>query len=100
MSVSTVNDFEPAKQLVDELALALSQARGLSLDEALANVRPIVAHLQQQYGGDEMYIPRPGRVYPTAEIVEAFKRGEPVKRICARYGISRRTYFSLMAAHR
>jgi len=93
-------DFEPAKRLVDELAMALVQARGVSFEQAVAHVRPIVAYLQQQYGGDEMYIPRPGRTYPVADIVAATRRGDGVKRICSQFGISRRTYFWLMAQHR
>lgn len=92
--------FEPAKTLVDELACALVEAQGVSFDQAVAYVRPIVAYLQQQYGGDEMYIPRPGRIYPVADIVEATRLRVPVKRICSQFGISRRTYFWLMAQHR
>lgn len=99
-TVTEQASFEPAKKLVDEMALALMQARGMTIEEAIANVRPIVAYLQQQYGGDEMYVPRPGRTYPIADIVDATRRGEGVRRICSRFGISRRTYFWLMAQHR
>jgi|GEM_PF-5831042 len=94
-----VDAIEPAKALLDELTVALAEARGIPHEEALQYVAPIVRHLQQQYGGDEVYIPRPGRSHPVADIIAARRRGDDIRAICIRYSISRRTFYNLMQAH-
>lgn len=86
-----------AQALQDELAMALQEARGLAFDEASRYAEPIVRYLQQQYGGDELYIPQPYQIRDVDEIRAARDRGEPVRETCRRFAISRRTYYRILS---
>lgn len=86
-----------AQALQDELAMALCQAKGLSFDEATTFAEPIVRHLQQQYGGDELYIPQPYVRRNVQEVLAAKESGMTVKDICRQFRLSRRTYFRLLS---
>jgi hypothetical protein len=97
MVQSPMTDFNTAQALQDELAGVLKEAKGMSFDDAVTFAEPIVRYLQQQYGGDELYIPRPGRTYPITEILAARDSGKLVKDICRQYGISRRSYYNLLS---
>ncbi|EIL99136.1 helix-turn-helix domain-containing protein [Rhodanobacter thiooxydans] len=92
-----MTDFVPAQELVDELSLALKEAKGISFDTAVTYVEPIVRHLQQQYGGDELYIPQPYVRRDVSEIIAARNGGMPLKQILRDFNISRRTYYRLLS---
>lgn len=92
-----MTDFLPAQELVDELAMALQEAKGMSLDAATEYAEPIVRYLQQQHGGDELYIPQPYMQRNLAELAADREAGTPVRDIIRKYGISRRTYYRLLS---
>lgn len=92
-----MTDFAPAQELVDELAVALKDAKGIPLDTATAYAEPIVRYLQQQYGGDELYIPQPYMRRDARDLAAEREKGTPVKDILRRYNISRRTYYRLLS---
>lgn len=92
-----MTDFAPAQELVDELAVALKDAKGIPLDTATAYVEPIVRYLQQQYGGDELYIPQPYVRRDATEIIAARNGGMPLKQILHEFGISRRTFYRMLS---
>lgn len=92
-----MNDFVPAQELVAELAVALQEAKGLPYDEATSYAEPIVRYLQQQHGGDELYIPQPYMRRDAAEILAAREAGKSIKEICKQFAVSRRTYYRLLS---
>jgi len=92
-----MTDFAPAQELVDELSVALCDAKGIPLDTAVAYAEPIVRYLQQQYGGDELYIPQPYIRRDAAQIVAARNAGMPLKQILREFGISRRTFYRILS---
>jgi Helix-turn-helix domain of resolvase len=89
--------FNVAEALQDELAVALQESLGLAFDEASRYAAPVVRHLQQQYGGGELYIPQPYIRRNVEEIVAARKAGVPIKTILRDFGISRRTFYRLVS---
>lgn len=90
-------DFAPAQELVDELSNALVQAKGIPLDTAITYVEPLVRYLQQQHGGDELYIPQPYIRRDAQEVVDARNNGMSIEKILRKYNISRRTYYRLLS---
>ena len=86
-----------AEALQDELAAALQESLGLAFDEASRYAAPVVRYLQQQYGGDELYIPQPYMRRNVDDIIAARKAGHPVKKILKDFAISRRTYYRLLS---
>lgn len=92
-----MTDFAPAQELVDELAVALQEAKGISFEAATAYAEPIVRYLQQQHGGADLYIPQPYVRRNVGEIIEAKAAGMTPKEIAHRFGISRRTYYRLLS---
>lgn len=87
-----------AQALQDEIAQALVEAKGVSFDEASTFAEPIVRHLQQQYGGDELYIPQPFMVRDVEDVLAAKSDGMPVREICKRFNMSRRTYYRVLSS--
>lgn len=92
-----MTDFTPAQELVDELAIALQEAKGIPFAQAAEYAEPIVRYLQQQHGGDELYIPQPYMQRNVADLATERERGTPVRDIIRKYGISRRTYYRLLS---
>jgi predicted AlkP superfamily pyrophosphatase or phosphodiesterase len=89
--------FNVAEALQDELAVALQESLGLAFDEASRYAAPVVRYLQQQYGGDELYIPQPYMRRNVEEILAARNAGVPIIRILKDFSISRRTYYRLLS---
>ncbi|MGC1547235.1 MAG: helix-turn-helix domain-containing protein [Rhodanobacter sp.] len=92
-----MTDFIPAQELVSELAVALQEAKGIPFEDAASYAEPIVRYLQQQHGGDELYIPQPYVRRDVSDILAFRDSGLPVKDICRRFAISRRTYYRLLS---
>lgn len=92
-----MTDINVAQALHDELAVALQEAKGIPFDTASEYVEPIVRYLQQQYGGDELYIPQPYMRRDVAEIVAARNKGMQLEKILRDFNISRRTYYRLLS---
>ncbi len=98
------NDASRTLQLQRELVTALCHEKGLSEVEALPFVETIVRCLQSNHGGSRMYIPanQPMRAYDLDAICSEYSAGTPVRSICKKHSISRRTLFRLLdaVAHR
>jgi len=92
-----MTDFIPAQELVSELAAALQEAKGIPYETAAGYAEPIVRHLQQQYGGDELYIPQPYVRRDIRELAAEREKGTPLNVILRKFGISRRTYYRLLS---
>ncbi|MEO5811560.1 MAG: Mor transcription activator family protein [Rhodanobacter sp.] len=92
-----MTDFSPSQALTDELAVALHEAKGVPFDQATEYAEPIVRYLQQQYGGDSLYIPQPYVRRDISEIVAARTAGMPLKEILRKFNLSRRTYYRLLS---
>lgn len=92
-----MTEINVAEALRDELAVALQEAKGLTFDAAVEYAAPIVRYLQQQYGGDELYIPQPYMRRDVREILAERDKGTPLKDILKRFNISRRTYYRLLS---
>lgn len=95
--MTSTTDFVPAQELVIELAVALQEAERIPYEQAERYATPIVRYLQQQHGGDELYIPQPYMQRNLAELVAERERGTPVRDIIRKFGISRRTYYRLLS---
>jgi DNA invertase Pin-like site-specific DNA recombinase len=57
----------------------------------------VVRYLQQQYGGDELYIPQPHKPRNVDAILSAREKGRSIREICRAFSISRRTYYRLIS---
>jgi hypothetical protein len=89
--------FNVAEALQDELAVALQESLGLTFEEASRYAAPVVRHLQQQYGGGELYIPQPSSRPNADDIRAARQAGVPTSKILNDFGISRRTYYRMVS---
>jgi Mor family transcriptional regulator len=97
VGVSTVTeDIDPARELLNELVRAVCEATGLRAVSAVRFVEPIVRHLQQNYGGEQLYIPSVGRTYPVDEMRQAVLSGVSMRALCRKYKVSRRTLYRLL----
>lgn len=92
-----MTEINVADALRDELAVALMEAKGLTFDDATGYVAPVVRYLQQQYGGDELYIPQPYVRRDVSEILADRAAGMPLRDILKRHNLSRRTYYRLLS---
>lgn len=92
-----MTEINVAQTLQDELAVALQEAKHLTFDEATAYVEPVVRYLQQQYGGDALYIPQPYMLRDVGAILAERAKGTPIKLILRKHNISRRTYYRLLS---
>jgi len=93
-----MTNLNVAQALQDELAMALQEAIHIPFDEATTYAAPIVRYLQQQYGGDELYIPQPYLVRDVQDVLRARDSGMSIKDICKHFRMSRRTYFRLLSS--
>jgi hypothetical protein len=87
----------PDPGLVDEFSTALSDAKGITYEDARTYAEPIVRYLQRQYGADKIYIPKTSMRWNASEIIAAIAAGKPMKEIMCTFGISRRTYYRLLS---
>jgi Mor family transcriptional regulator len=92
-----MTEINVAQALQDELAVALQESKGLSFAEATTYVEPVVRYLQQQYGGDQLYIPQPYMLRDVDAILAERENGTPIKLILRKHNISRRTYYRLLS---
>jgi len=74
-----------------ELITAACEATGQSAEAVAVIVGPVVRHLQESYGGDRIYIPKPGRVLDLEQVYADYLGRLPEREICRRHAISRRT---------
>lgn len=81
--------------LQSELVTASCIAAGLTAEDARKAIAPAVEHLQRQYGGSKLYIPKIGRKVSARDINRDFKVGLSQAAICRKYGISKRTCAAL-----
>lgn len=88
-----LSKFNAAETFRDELAFAMAQSSGEAYQRLLPYAEAVVRHLQQQYGGDELYIPLPYNVCDEQDVVAAKERGMSIAEICKTFRISRRTYY-------
>jgi len=56
----------------------------------------VVAGLRHRYGGDELYIPVAATSYPVKAILQDYAKGDSVRTVCKRHGISRSTFYRLL----
>ena len=89
--------FNAADALQDELAVALQESLWLSFDEASRYAAPAVRHLQQQYGGSELYIPQRYMPRKVEEILAARNAGVSIKKILRDFDISRSTFYRALS---
>lgn len=88
-----LSKFNVAETFRDELAYAMAQSSGQPYQHMVPHAEAVVRHLQQQYGGEELYIPQPYNVCDEYDVLSARERGMSIKEICHSFRISRRTYF-------
>jgi hypothetical protein len=74
-----------------ELITAACAATGQTAEAVTIIVEPLVRHLQENYGGDNFYIPKPGRLLDLDQIYVDYLARIAEREICRRHAISRRT---------
>jgi hypothetical protein len=77
--------------LRSELITAACAATGQSAEVVALVVEPVVRHLQENYGGDNLYIAKLGRVLDLHQIYADYLGRVPEREICRRHSVSRRT---------
>ena len=77
--------------LCSELITAVCLATGQTAEAVAIVVEPVVRHLQTNYGGDRVYIPKVGRVLDLSQVYADYLARIPEREICRRHSISRRT---------
>lgn len=89
-------EFDPARELLNEFVRVLCEATGMRSINAIRLVEPIVRYLQQNHGGEQLYIPAIGRTYPVEEIRRAVSAGISIRALCRKYRVSRKTLYRLL----
>lgn len=90
--------IESGRALKSELVTAACVATGQSAEQVSSVIGPAVEHLQREYGGGKLYVPKLGRKVSSSEIRRDKKIGLSQAAICRKYGISRRTFQTLLNA--
>jgi hypothetical protein len=88
--------IESGRTLQSELVAAACVATGKSAEVVSEVIGPAVEHLQKQYGGGKLYVPKIGRKVSPGDIKRDLRNGLRQAAICRKYGISTRT-FKLLA---
>jgi Mor family transcriptional regulator len=89
--------IESARLLQSELVSVACAATGRKAEDVSDVIGPAVEHLQKQYGGTKLYIPKQGRKVSANDVKRDIKQGFSGSQICRKYGISRRTFLALKA---
>lgn len=84
-------EIDRTEALRRELVAAIVEGTGMREVLAMPLADTLLAHLQNEYGGQRLYIPAPPRQYPILQIEAELRQGLPPAEACRRYGISRRT---------
>jgi hypothetical protein len=84
--------IESGRTLQSELVAAACVATGKSAEVVSEVIGPAVEHLQKQYGGGKLYVPKIGRKVCADDIKRDVRNGVSQARTCRKYGISKRTY--------
>lgn len=77
--------------LRSELITAACTATGQSAESVALVIEPVVRHLQENYGGDNLYIAKPGRMLDLPALYADYIGRVAEREICRRHSISRRT---------
>lgn len=88
--------IESGRALKSELVNAACVATGQSAEQVSSVIGPAVEHLQREYGGSKFYVPKLGRKVSGGDIRRDKKLGLSQTAICRKYGISRRTFLTLL----
>lgn len=91
-----MKDVDPIQVLEDELVTVVSEATGLRPEMAVQYVTPMLRHLQQQYGGDTLYIPVIRREYPVDSIRDHLAASGDVQATMHHFGLSRSTLYRIL----
>ena len=89
-------EIDATQALIEELVRAVSEETGAKPSIAAIFVAPMVRHLQTQYGGREVYIPQPGRVYEVDSMRAMLEKTGYVVATCKHFRVSRRTLYRLL----
>jgi Mor family transcriptional regulator len=84
-------ETDRTEALRQELVAAVVAETGMREVLAVPLANSLLAYLQREYGGQRLYIPAPGRMYPILQIEAELRQGETPADVCKRYSISRRT---------
>jgi long-subunit acyl-CoA synthetase (AMP-forming) len=90
--------IESGRALKSELVAAACVATGQTAEQVSEVIAPAVEHLQKQYGGGKLYVPKIGRKVSAAEVRRDLKNGLRQSQICRKYGISTRTFKMLIGS--
>lgn len=75
---------------------ALVRDTGMKPATARMYVIPIVRHLQSEYGGSRIYMPKPGSAFMVDEVRAAFQRTNDARAVCKQFQISKATLYRMV----
>jgi hypothetical protein len=83
-------DVDRTEALRRELVGAINQRLGMGEQLALPVADAVIAHLQDLYAGERLYIPQPVRRYNLLAIEAELRRGDPPAVVARRHATSPR----------
>lgn len=83
--------------ILREIREDIVQCELLEDDKAERVAEIVLAGLRRRYGGTELYIPADyANKYPSKAILQAYGKGDSVRAICKRFGISNDTFYRIL----
>ncbi len=90
------HEVDKAEELRRLLVRGLCEQLGLTEIVAMQFANPLVAFLQREYAGEQLYIPKPARQYDLLQIMAQLEAGMTPREVCEHHGMSRRTLHRLL----
>ncbi len=88
-------DTDRTEALRAQLVRAVVDGTGLSEQLAMPYANSVLAYLQTEYPGQQLYIPATPRQYDVLQILAALERGKSITRVCREFGLSRSMLYKL-----
>ena len=88
-------DGDPTERLRREITRAIVLQTGTREQIAMSYAEAVVAYLQQEYAGRQVYIPARPRQYDVLQIEAALRQGMTSNAVCREFGLSLRTLYKM-----
>lgn len=93
--MSDNRDIDKTEALRSELVRGIVDQLGVPESLAMPYANGLLAYLQREYAGQQLYIPAAPRQYDVLQISAALGRGVSVARVCREFGVSRSMLYKL-----
>lgn len=93
--MSSNRDIDRTESLRSEIVRGIVDQLGVPESLAMPYANSVLAYLQREYAGQQLYIPASPRQYDVLQITAELEKGSPISRVCREHGLSRTTLYKL-----